>query len=153
MESLLFNMENKKEFYKITIDDTSYESQLTPKFLRRKPYVPFDEKKIHSIIPGIIREINVRKGQTVKRNERLLTLEAMKMNNAVRSPKDGVIKDIHVKTGEMVPKASLWWSLSEISSEYLVLSIESRKRDLRFAAIGEFNGHWLRVIFATQAVA
>ena len=70
-------MESKQEFYQLIIDDTPYEVKLTPKFLRRKSYVPSDPKKLKAVIPGIIQDIFVKKGQSVKRGDSLLILEAI----------------------------------------------------------------------------
>lgn len=100
-------MENSEEFVKIVIDDTSYETKLTPKFRRRKPYVFLDPKKVYAFIPGIINKINVYEGQKVDRGQSLLILEAMKMMNELNCPFDGRIKAIHIKQSQMVVKGQL----------------------------------------------
>jgi biotin carboxyl carrier protein len=67
-------------------------------------------KKINSIkapMPGLILEICVAVGQTVKENENLLILEAMKMENSFISPRNGIIKTISVNKGETVDKGML----------------------------------------------
>jgi glutaconyl-CoA decarboxylase len=57
-------------------------------------------------MPGTILDIKVTEGQTVKAGELILILEAMKMENEIVSPKDGVVNKIHtsksstVSTGE-----------------------------------------------------
>lgn len=104
-------MENSKELSHIVIDDTSYETRLTPKFMRRKPYVAIDPQKIYSFIPGIIVKLNVYEGQKVSRGQSLLILEAMKMKNDVACPKDGRIKSIHIKETQMVVKGQLLFEL------------------------------------------
>jgi biotin carboxyl carrier protein len=53
-------------------------------------------------LPGTIVGITVREGQTIKRGEELLTLEAMKMKNSIRAGRDGNIGTIHVKVGDQV---------------------------------------------------
>lgn len=98
---------NNNEHIKLIVDDTSYETKLTPKFRRRKPYIPSDPKKIYAFIPGIINKINVYEGQKVNKGQSLLVLEAMKMKNDVNSPLDGRIKVIHVKVQNMVVKGQL----------------------------------------------
>jgi biotin carboxyl carrier protein len=45
-------------------------------------------------------EISVIVGQTVKENDSLLILEAMKMENSFLSPRDGIIKSISVILGD-----------------------------------------------------
>ncbi|MBE0390943.1 biotin carboxyl carrier protein [Flavobacterium sp. 7E] len=67
-------------------------------------------KQINAIkapMPGLILEISVVVGQTVKENEPLLILEAMKMENSFQSPRDGVIKSIAVSKGDAVDKGQL----------------------------------------------
>jgi 3-methylcrotonyl-CoA carboxylase alpha subunit len=55
-----------------------------------------------SPMPGKIFKILKEVGSTVKKGEPILILEAMKMEHAIRSDKDGVVKKILFKTGEMV---------------------------------------------------
>ena len=67
-------------------------------------------KKVNEIkapMPGLILDINVEIGQEVKEDDPLLILEAMKMENALTSPRDGVIKSISVKKGDAVDKNQL----------------------------------------------
>lgn len=67
-------------------------------------------KHIDSIkapMPGLILEINVKVSQEVKEDDTLLILEAMKMENIVTSPIDGVIKSISAKKGDAVEKNQL----------------------------------------------
>ncbi len=99
-------MEQKK-ISTLVIDDTVYETKLTRKFRHRKHYQKPNPKMLKAFIPGIIREFYVKPGDTVKEGDKLLILEAMKMKNIVLSPLDGKIKEISVRTGEMVPKAQL----------------------------------------------
>ncbi len=62
---------------------------------------------IKAPMPGLILEISVEVGQTVKENDPLLILEAMKMENNFLSPRDGVIKSIAVQKGNAVDKGQL----------------------------------------------
>jgi biotin carboxyl carrier protein len=92
---------------KFELDDAVYETGLTRKFAGRKAYVPHDPKKILCFIPGVIRKIYARPGQAIRRGERLLILEAMKMQNDISSPEDGIVKTVPVTTGQMVTKGRL----------------------------------------------
>ncbi|WP_034044783.1 acetyl-CoA carboxylase biotin carboxyl carrier protein subunit [Wocania ichthyoenteri] len=58
-------------------------------------------------MPGLILEIHVEINQEVKENDTLLILEAMKMENIITSPRDGVIKSISVNKGDAVEKNQL----------------------------------------------
>ncbi len=53
-------------------------------------------------MPGVILDICVKVGETVKRGQQLCALEAMKMKSAIRSPRDGVIAAIEVTEGQRV---------------------------------------------------
>ncbi|TWO31912.1 acetyl-CoA carboxylase biotin carboxyl carrier protein subunit [Seonamhaeicola sediminis] len=67
-------------------------------------------KHINSIkapMPGLILEINITVGQEVKEDDSLLILEAMKMENVINSPRDGVIKSISVQKNDTVEKNQL----------------------------------------------
>lgn len=96
-----------KELKKLVIDDTAYETRVTPKYLRRKPYTPGNGSRITAVIPGVIQEVFVKPGQHIQRNDKLLTLEAMKMKNAIISPFSGVVKQVNVKPGITVAKGEL----------------------------------------------
>jgi biotin carboxyl carrier protein len=88
----------------IIIDNVKYKTRLTKKYLARKPYKPLDLKSLLSFIPGTILKIHVTEGQKVKKGDKLLELEAMKMVNHVTAPFDGIVSKLHVKSGDMVPK-------------------------------------------------
>jgi biotin carboxyl carrier protein len=62
---------------------------------------------IKAPMPGLILEINVEVGQTVKEDDPLLILEAMKMENVLTSPRDGAIKSVSVEKGNAVEKNAL----------------------------------------------
>lgn len=62
---------------------------------------------IKAPMPGLILEINVMVGQTVKENDNLIILGAMKMENSFLSPRDGIIKSISVTMGDAVDKGQL----------------------------------------------
>jgi biotin carboxyl carrier protein len=96
-------MENSKH-NRFLIDDTEYETTLPGKFLKRKPYQKTDNKKITAFIPGLIVSLYVEKGKKVKMGDKLLVLEAMKMKNDVKSPVDGIIKEVAIKEGSVVIK-------------------------------------------------
>lgn len=59
-------------------------------------------KAINSPMPGLIVKIPVKEKQSVKANQLLMTIEAMKMENNIFAPADGKIKKIHVKQGQEV---------------------------------------------------
>ncbi|MEZ5611709.1 MAG: pyruvate carboxylase [Rhodocyclaceae bacterium] len=50
-------------------------------------------------MPGMVSSVAARVGQTVHRGDTLMTLEAMKMELAIRAERDGVVKAVHVSPG------------------------------------------------------
>jgi biotin carboxyl carrier protein len=64
-------------------------------------------KEIHAPMPGLVLEIQVSEGDTVEKGTPLLILEAMKMENVIKSPGDGVIKSVAVEKGAAVEKSAL----------------------------------------------
>lgn len=59
-------------------------------------------------MPGLVVAIPVAEGQPIKKGDVLLILESMKMQNELKSPKDGTVHRIRVKAGETVEqKATL----------------------------------------------
>jgi biotin carboxyl carrier protein len=53
-------------------------------------------------MPGKVIKINVGEGEEVKRGQTLLIVEAMKMENYITAPSNGVVEKVNVKVGEMV---------------------------------------------------
>jgi biotin carboxyl carrier protein len=53
-------------------------------------------------MPGNILDIVVRPGDAVRHRQQLCSLEAMKMKNAIRSPRDGVVASVEVSEGQAV---------------------------------------------------
>jgi biotin carboxyl carrier protein len=58
-------------------------------------------------MPGLILSVNFSNGDKVKKGDTILILEAMKMENLIKSQITGVIKNIYVKEGETIEKNSL----------------------------------------------
>lgn len=55
-------------------------------------------------IPGRVVKVWAAPGQTVERGERLLAIEAMKMENEIRAPHAGVVESVKVELGSRVEK-------------------------------------------------
>jgi len=57
---------------------------------------------IRSNMQGMVLQVMVRRGATVKKGDTLIVLEAMKMENPIHSPVDGKVAEIFVDTGDVV---------------------------------------------------
>ncbi|WP_432222141.1 acetyl-CoA carboxylase biotin carboxyl carrier protein subunit [Flavobacterium sp. TMP13] len=110
-EILSSNFNQKK--YSVQVNGTVYDVVLTDALDALIKAMGFEvgaTKQVNAIkapMPGLILEISVSVGQTVKENESLLILEAMKMENNFLSPRDGIIKSISVNKGDTVDKGQL----------------------------------------------
>lgn len=72
-----------------------------------------NELQVGASIPGAIIEILVEKGDTVKKNQKLIIIEAMKMETTVTAKTDGIIEDIFIKKGKLVESGELLIQISK----------------------------------------
>ncbi len=63
--------------------------------------------RIPAPMPGLLKAVLVADGQTVRKGETLFTLEAMKMENAIKTPVAGVVRQISAKEGVAFEKGAL----------------------------------------------
>ncbi len=63
--------------------------------------------EIRAPIPGIISEVKVANGDTVKTGDVLVVIEAMKMENPIKSPRDGVIREVLIQKGQEIKTGDL----------------------------------------------
>jgi len=59
-------------------------------------------KRVKAPLPGVILELNVREGDSVKAGQVLLIMEAMKMENNIVAPIDGKVQTLRVSKGDNV---------------------------------------------------
>ena len=62
-----------------------------PKAVAAAPVAPANGEKVPSPFPGLIKNLLVAEGATVKKDQPILVLEAMKMDNDIVAPCDGVV--------------------------------------------------------------
>jgi len=94
--------------YSLTIEDCSLDLLVTPEknqsLFDYMPEIKIEDlsKKLISPMPGLIKSVGVKKGQLVKRGEELVIIEAMKMENILKSEKDCTIEDVFIEEGSNV---------------------------------------------------
>ncbi len=64
-------------------------------------------KEIAAPMPGLVKEVFVQEGATIQEGDNLFILEAMKMENIIKSSGEGTISAILVKQGDKVEKGSV----------------------------------------------
>ncbi|MDR0790233.1 MAG: biotin/lipoyl-binding protein [Bacteroidales bacterium] len=77
-------------------------SAQTPEVAVSKPSQPASASAMKSPLPGVILDITCKVGDVVKKGQKVLILEAMKMENAINADRDGEILEIIVNKGESV---------------------------------------------------
>lgn len=106
--------------YKVTVNGTAYEIELeeltgaAPAAATAAPVptpapaaAPAGGEQVTSPMPGTILAINVAAGDTVKRGQVLMVLEAMKMENEIMCPCDGKIASVNTSKGSSVESGTL----------------------------------------------
>ena len=73
---------------------------------------PAGAEKVTAPMPGTVLAGKVAVGQAVKKGETVVLLEAMKMENEIPAPRDGVIASISVNKGSSVQAGDLLLSLN-----------------------------------------
>ncbi len=112
--------------YKVELDKVIAQSK-TPKLVRsvavpstdiapsqQKTSAPTSPKGagfVKSPLPGVILNIHVKEGDQIKVGTKLITLEAMKMENDLKAPASGTIEKIYVNEGSVVEKGVLLFSI------------------------------------------
>ena len=106
--------------YKVTVNGTVYEIELeeltgaapaaaAPTAPAPAPAAaaPAGGEQVTSPMPGTILSVNVAAGDTVKRGQVLMILEAMKMENEIMCPCDGKIASVNTSKGASVESGTL----------------------------------------------
>lgn len=65
------------------------------------------QNEIRTQMPGRVLKLFVKAGDSVKANQTLLIVEAMKMENEIRAPSDAVIKEVSVTAGQSIESGAI----------------------------------------------
>mgnify|MGYP003298782937 CR=1 FL=1 len=63
--------------------------------------------EVHAMIPGRVVSVSVATGDPVRSGQQLLVVEAMKMQNELRTPRDGTVERVAVGVGETIDLGDL----------------------------------------------
>jgi glutaconyl-CoA/methylmalonyl-CoA decarboxylase subunit gamma len=117
IEDNIAEIEVNGSVYKVEVEKSTLTSK-TPRLIRsvavpttessptqlktNAPTSPKGAGFIKSPLPGVILNIHVKEGDRVSAGTKLITLEAMKMENNISSDKEGYVKSLKVKQGDSV---------------------------------------------------
>ncbi len=91
----------------VTVTDRALEPE-TP---RRRKADPENPAHVAASMPGMVVTIAVQPGDSVVKGQKLLMLEAMKMQTVIAAPRDGTVEEIHIHTGTQVENGDLLMTL------------------------------------------
>ena len=91
----------------LTVTDRSVQPKVKP----RVKADPADASQIAAPIPGLVSAISVSVGAKVAKGDKLITLEAMKMQTTIYAPCDGLVDKIVMQVGETVESKDLLMKL------------------------------------------
>ena len=83
-------------------DQSIRPSRETPSVTQTPAQAARSEQSITAPMPGTILSVRVAAGARVTREQELCILEAMKMKNSIKSPRDGVIANVGITEGQTV---------------------------------------------------
>jgi len=87
-----YEVKNRGEYFNINVVD-----ELKKIRMERTKSAVMGRQVITAQMPGVILKVYVNPGDEVKAGDPLCVLVAMKMENEIRSPIDGTVKDVYVK--------------------------------------------------------
>ena len=107
-EVLKANLEEKS--FVIRVNGNKYTVQIKDKYdhllkeLGLETLTVSKVKDIKAPMPGLVVDVRHNEGDSVQKGDALVVLQAMKMENILKSPTDAVIKKIHIKKGDAIEK-------------------------------------------------
>jgi propionyl-CoA carboxylase alpha chain len=105
-EPFAVQIERRGLQYRLTHRGTQFDAQVLPRraaeLLRLMPRkAPPDRSRfLLSPMPGLLAEVAVKPGQEVKAGERLVVIEAMKMQNVITAERDATVDEVLAKEGD-----------------------------------------------------
>jgi len=99
-------------FYSVYVDGRFFkiEKKSVSQILGEKGTRP-KKRDIKTSMPGKIVKVFLKEGEKVKEDQAVLVLEAMKMQNEIKSPQSGIITKINLAVGDSVDAGSLLFSV------------------------------------------
>ena len=105
-------VEEKRQEYAVTLAGQQFHVQVEDERSRRLnagrkgPLIPSGELVVKAPIPGLVVKVLVQEGDDIPEDHPLIILEAMKMENEIRSLRAGVVRSLNVSTGQRVEQGA-----------------------------------------------
>ena len=112
-----FGWDRRDGVYSLHIEGIEYEvvvrdpkSELLAKVVGGGPAASATAE-VRAPIPGLITKVLLKAGDAVKKNQPVLCLDAMKLENEISAPRDGTVRSIEVQPGQAVEKGQSLFSI------------------------------------------
>ena len=106
----ILKVDKETKTFHLRINGIKHIVQIKDKFDRLLDELGFNSgnaviiNQIRAPMPGLIIKVDVRLGDQVSKGDKVLVLEAMKMENVIKSPVDGTVSEVKVAKGDGVVK-------------------------------------------------
>lgn len=119
-----YNVTVNGKTYEVIVEEAGSSSSYTPAYTapvaaaaapatpKAAPAASVGVSKVVAPMPGTILEMKVSLGQAVKKGDVICVLEAMKMENDIPAPCDGIVASVNVQKGATVAANDLIVSLN-----------------------------------------
>lgn len=107
------SIDYKNKIFNLKINGTQYAVKINDKYdrlidqLGMKVGTAQKVGDIKAPMPGLVLEISINVGDTLAKGDKVMILEAMKMENVIKAAGDGTVKAIHITKGTAVEKGQL----------------------------------------------
>lgn len=109
MEKYKINVNGKE--YLVTVEVVDDNNK--PPLLDANNSTKTRDHQVHAPMQGNVIKVNVALGQKVEKDDTLIILEAMKMENKLIAPVSGVISSINIKEGDILNSGAIILSIKE----------------------------------------
>lgn len=105
-------VEEQRQEYAVTLAGQQFHVQVEDERTRRLnagrkgPLIPSGELVVKAPIPGLVVKVLVQEGDDIPEDHPLVILEAMKMENEIRSLRAGVVRSVDVAAGQRVEQGA-----------------------------------------------
>jgi biotin carboxyl carrier protein len=117
VEGDVISLELNGTSYNVTIDKEGQQTKTPTLVVQSAPVATANDVpktapakaigNIKSPLPGTILDVHCHVGDTISIGQKIITLEAMKMQNNIESDKAGVVKEIKVSKGSIVMEGDI----------------------------------------------
>ena len=112
MRVLVLKVDKEQSTVRLRIGGHTYTAQIQDEESRLMEALGLEKavlkvREVKAPMPGLVIDVLVKPGDTVTKDDPLLVLEAMKMENVLKAPGDGVVASVPAEKGKAVEKGQL----------------------------------------------